>query len=73
MSTTKTAVERRAPKKFGTREEVFAGTAQQTKGGLTKDDLFESNNRGKIVTKSLLKAGVYNDFVTRAQNVTSWL
>ena len=32
-------------KKFGTREEVFAGTAQQTKGGLTKDDLFESKGR----------------------------
>ena len=49
MSTTTTAVEQRAPKKYGTREQVFAGTALQTKGGLTKDDLFES--KGKYVSK----------------------
>ena len=49
MSTTTTAMEQRAPKKYGTREQVFAGTALQTKGGLTKDDLFES--KGKYVSK----------------------
>ena len=47
MSTTTTTVEKR--KKYGTREQVFAGTALQTKGGLTKDDLFES--KGKYVSK----------------------
>ena len=41
-------------KKFGTREEVFAGTAQQTKGGLTKDDLFES--KGRFVSKRASEA-----------------
>ena len=38
------------PKKFGTRQEVFDGTADSTRGGLVKDDLMLSKN-GKIVSK----------------------
>ena len=34
----------------GTREEVWAGTKERTRGGLTKDDLIK-NKRGKIVSK----------------------
>lgn len=41
-------------KKYGTRDQVFAGTALQTKGGLTKDDLFESN--GRYVSKRASEA-----------------
>ena len=36
-------------RKYGTREEVFNGTAQQTKGGLTKSDLFE--DKGRFVSR----------------------
>ena len=36
-------------KKYGTRQEVFDGLSQMTRGGLSKDDLMIS--RGKIVSK----------------------
>ena len=36
-------------KKYGSRQEVFDGTSEMTRGGLTKADLMLS--RGKIVSK----------------------
>lgn len=36
-----------APKRFGTRDEVFNGQATQTKGKLTKNDLVFENGRYK--------------------------
>jgi hypothetical protein len=46
-------------KKTGTKEEVFYGHAEHTKGGLTKAHLTE-NKQGKIVSKAKQAAGVKN-------------
>lgn len=42
------------PKKYGSRQEVFEGISEMTRGGLTKADLMVS--RGKIVSKKKSEA-----------------
>jgi hypothetical protein len=43
-------------KTYGTRAEVWHGTAKKTKGGLTKDNLTK-NKYGRIVSKRMVERG----------------
>lgn len=49
-------------KKSGTKEEVWAGLAEHTKGGLTKKDLIEvkKGETRRIVSRAKHEAGVKN-------------
>lgn len=42
--------EQKFQRRYGTRDEVFAGSAEKTRGGLMKDDLMISRT-GRIVSK----------------------
>jgi hypothetical protein len=46
-----------AVKKYGTKEEVWNGSAQITKGGLTKNDIMVSK-KGKIISKKAHACGM---------------
>jgi hypothetical protein len=45
------------PVKVGSKAQVFHGTADRTAGGLTKDDLMQTD-KGRIVSKKQHKAGL---------------
>ena len=38
-------------RRYGTRDEVFAGSAEKTRGGLKKADLLINSRTGRIVSK----------------------
>jgi hypothetical protein len=44
-------------KKYGTKEEVYNGLAEKTKGKLKKDDLFECPRTKKIKSKKMSELG----------------
>ena len=51
-------------RRYGDRSDVFSGRALMTKGGLTKNDLFEKN--GKYVSKKMSEnAKLRNNFVKK--------
>ena len=53
-------------RRYGDRSDVFSGRALMTKGGLTKNDLFEKN--GKYVSKKMSEnAKLRNNFVKKVQ------
>lgn len=59
----------KAPKKRGTKQEVWDGGALQTKGGLNKDKLM-LNKKNKVVSKARSERGhnLYNNYVKKTEN-----
>ena len=59
--------EAKAPKhkRIGTRDDVYNGLCEHTKGGLTKEDLV-LNSKGKVVSKKMSELAKTNKRLTKA-------